>query len=84
MNMVRQNGQFVCSVAATTPIEDLLRNKDDKPHLSCLNIHKSLRQYIIDHYLGGSIEEYGRKLFVSNKDVAQDVYTRTLGEIGTL
>lgn len=77
MNMASQNGEFVCNVSPDRPIEELMV-KNGVKYLYCLNIHKSLAQYIIKKYLGGALETKEEELFPSNERIAQQAYNAAL------
>lgn len=80
MNMASQEGEFICSTADSVPIEDLMVNGNIR-YLHCINIHKSLYNYIIERYLMGSLEEVRKKLFPTEYQAAQDIYSRTMSSI---
>lgn len=80
MNMASQEGEFVCNLSDNQPIESIMK-KDGINYLSCINIHKSLYQYIITKYLNGSLEEMRRTLFPSEEQAAMDIYSRTLASL---
>lgn len=80
MNMTSQEGEFICNISATEPLENLMKSGNTN-YLHCFNIHKSLVDYIIDKYLGGSLEEARKKLFPTEYQAVQDIYYRTMASI---
>jgi len=71
LNLTAQEGQFICNFQERESLEDVLV-KDDKKLLHCIDIHKSLIEYIINNFLGGSIENAREKYFVKEQDIACD------------
>lgn len=55
----------------TSPLDDIFTTEGG-PLLSCANIHKRLKYYIIKRYLGGDTEKCKRKYFVNEEDIARD------------
>ncbi len=80
MNMVSQEGEFVCNVSDDKPMEDLFQ-KDGRRYLYCLNIHKSLYNYIVSKYFKGSMELQSREFFPSDRELAEDVRMKTLEQL---
>jgi len=80
MNMTSQEGEFVCNLSNTEPIEQLMK-KDGTNYLHCINIHKSLYHYIIRQYLKGSLEEMKKALFPTEYQAAEDIYSRTMSSL---
>ena len=80
MNMVSQEGEFVCNISDNQPIE-VMFTKEKKRYLSCLNIHKSLFTYIVNKYFGGSLEQQSKMFFPSDKEIAARVKCETLAHM---
>ena len=80
MNMVSQEGEFVCNVSDGKPLEDLFQ-RDGRCYLYCLNIHKSLYNYIVSKYFKGSLELQSREFFPSDRELAADVRMKTLEQL---
>lgn len=80
MNMVSQEGEFVCNVSDDKPMEDLFQ-KDGRRYLYCLNIHKSLYNYIVSNHFKGSLELQSREFFPSDRELAADVRMKTLEQL---
>lgn len=80
MNMVSQEGEFICNISPDKPIEELMRNNGIN-YLNCVNIHKKLYHYIIDKYLAGSLDFMRNKLFPSESQAASDIYFRTMSSL---
>lgn len=78
--MTSQEGEFICNIDNTTPVENLITS-GEKKYLHCINIHKSLYNYILDKYLGGSLEVMRSVLFPTEYQAAQDIYSRTMASI---
>lgn len=74
LNMVSQEGEFICNTHACNPLEDILKSPAGKPQLTCYNVHKSLREYIIYNYLGGDIEAMTQKLFPNERQIARTAH----------
>lgn len=80
MNMVSQEGEFVCNISDNQPIE-IMFTKGNKRYLSCLNIHKSLFTYIVNRYFGDSLEQQSKMFFPSDKEIAARVKDETLAHM---
>lgn len=80
INVTSQEGEFVCNMDMGQPLEDVFQ-KDGTKYLCCLNIHKGLREYIIENYLGGSLEQNDSLYFPSEEQIAIDAFERTLKHI---
>lgn len=68
LNIIAQEGCFLLYNQEDTPLEDYLNNNI----LYCLDIHKSLADYIRTHYLSGITQE---TLFPNITQIAQQAYT---------
>lgn len=80
INLTSQKGEFVCNMDVEQPLEDVF-HKDGKKYICCLNIHKGLREYIIEKYLGGSLERNDSLYFPSEEQIAKDALEHTLKNI---
>lgn len=81
LNMVSQEGEFVCNISPDVPLEKLFVDARGNYHIYCYNIHKSLRQHIISTYLGGSIEQKAIELFPKEEDIARQIHESTLADL---
>lgn len=77
INVTSQEGEFVCNMDMEQPLEDVFQ-KDGTKYICCYNIHKNLRQYIIDEYLDGSLEKHDNIFFPSEERIAREAFERTL------
>ena len=73
LNSTAQNGEFVCNGTSDKPLEEIFKS-GTKPYIHCINIHKSLREYIICKYLEGDIIRAQHKYYPSEKDIAEQSY----------
>ena len=80
MNMVSQEGEFVCNVSDNKSLEEQFQ-RDGKCYLYCLNIHKSLYNYIVSRYFKGSMEGQSREFFPTDRELAADVKMKTLEQL---
>ena len=80
INVTSQEGEFVCNMDMEQPLEDVFQ-KDGKKYLCCLNIHKGLREYIIQKHLEGSLERNDSLYFPSEEQIAKEALERTLKNI---
>lgn len=80
LNMVSQEGEFICNISHDKPIEELMTSRGNN-YLHCINIHKSLYHYIVDKYLEGSLDRMRQKLFPTEYQVAQNIYHRTMSNL---
>lgn len=76
-NEASQEGEFVCNINIDTPLENIfqktLANGNVKKYIHCFDIHKSLRDYIIQEHLGGSLAVATMNYFPSEQGIAQKV-----------
>ncbi len=80
INVTSQEGEFICNMDMEQPLEDVFQ-KDGKKYLCCLNIHKGLREYIIQKHLEGSLERNDSLYFPSEEQIAKEALERTLKNI---
>lgn len=80
MNMTSQEGEFVCNISDSEPLENLMVSGNTK-YLHCYNIKKSLYHYILDNYLKGSLDAMKAELFPSEYQAAKDIYFRTMANL---
>lgn len=80
INLTSQEGEFVCNMDIEKPLEDVFL-EDGTKYICCLNIHKGLRQYIIDKYLDSSLEKHDNTFFPSEERIAHEAFTETLNNI---
>lgn len=80
LNSTVQNGEFICNVDQTKPLETMLI-RNEKKYIDCVDIHKGLVDYIIDRYLGGSLIEAKLKYYPQEKDIAKQSQLQMLSKI---
>ena len=81
LNMIKQEGEFVCNVNPHTPLEDLMVNTTGRRNsrlMFCYNIHKSLYEYILDKHLHGSMDFMTDYLFPSEYKIAEIAHKNAL------
>lgn len=80
LNSTAQDGEFVCNATPDIPLEELW-NINGVKYIHCVDIHKSLIEYIIKHYLGGNIEISKKRYYPSERDIADDAQWMMLSNI---
>lgn len=68
-----QDGEFICNADSEEPLENIFVNpRGNIQFLSCANIHKGLRDFIISHYLEGALDVCKTKYFLQEEDIAKE------------
>lgn len=87
LNITSQAGEFVCNVDMEKPIEEIFQRKKQKhkieKYIHCIDIHKGLRDYIIKHYLGGSLDAAKLNYFPSERTLALNAQQQWLEKLNS-
>lgn len=87
LNVTSQEGEFVCNMNMETPLEQIFKKtspgEPDKYYISCIDIHKSLRDYIIKKYLGGTLKAATMNYFPSERVIANEAQQQWLEKLNS-
>lgn len=85
LNITSQAGEFVCNMNMKQPLEEIFQRKkqDDQieKYIYCIDIHKSLCDYIIKEHLGGSPKAARLIYFPSERTLALDAQQQWLATL---
>lgn len=78
LNSSAQDGEFICTDSPDIPLEDMMV-KYGLRYLSCIDIHKGLKEYILQNVLKfGSMDEAKKRYYPNQEDIASDIVFKAL------
>lgn len=81
MNSTAQDGEFICNMDGSRPLEELFKD-DNRKYLSCVDIHKGLLERALGYLDIPSIEAGKHKYFPDERSISIDALNKVMKNYG--